>query len=101
MTFSAPYLCLMHFSKAQIATLKSTVLIEFRTPPSVLPLTKEGGSEVIDSFCVDLDSPGWSAQIHGLQWISDPLLRYAFNGRGGVRDGYNAGADLDDSKQSA
>jgi len=43
MTFSDHYLWLMHFSKAQIAALKSTVLIAFRTPPPVLPLTEGGG----------------------------------------------------------
>jgi hypothetical protein len=45
MTLSAPYLCLMHFSKAKIVALKSTVHNESRTPPSFLPLMGGGGSE--------------------------------------------------------
>jgi hypothetical protein len=43
MTCSAPYLCLMHFSRAKIAALKSMVLMAFRYPPPILPLTEGGG----------------------------------------------------------
>ena len=61
MTLSAPYLCLMHFSKAKIVVLKSMVHNESRTPPSILPLTEGGGSELGDNAGTDLNGSERSA----------------------------------------
>jgi hypothetical protein len=69
----------------QITALGSTVNISFRTPLSVLFLTKGGGggSGIGDNLCANLDGPEQSAQIHGSHWILDPPLHSAFNGGGG------------------
>jgi hypothetical protein len=61
MTLSSPYLCLMHFSKAKIMALKSTVHNEIRTPPSILPLMEGGGSELGDNAGADLNGSERSA----------------------------------------
>jgi hypothetical protein len=35
-------------------------------PPIRSAFNGRGGSDAADTFCADLDGPGWSTQIHGL-----------------------------------
>jgi hypothetical protein len=78
-----PYLCLVHFPRVQIAAPQSTVHSWSRTPPSVLLLTKGGGSDAADTFRADLDGARKGTLINGPQWIPDPPRRSIFNGGGG------------------
>jgi hypothetical protein len=65
---------------------RSTVEIEFRTPPTILPLTGGGGgggSGMVIKRCAQIYGRHGSAQMDGLQAIPDPLDLSAFNGGGG------------------
>jgi hypothetical protein len=97
-----PYLCLVHFPRVQIAAPQSTVHSWSRTSPSVLLLTKGGGSDAADTFRADLDGARKGALINGPQWIPDPPHRSIFNGGGGGSGiDYKPRANLDGSQSGA
>jgi hypothetical protein len=80
-----PHLCSAHILMVQIITPRSTVVIFFQNPPTVLSLMEGGGSGIADNTHAHLDGPSLSAQIYSLYWISEPPIHYAFNGGGGPK----------------
>jgi hypothetical protein len=64
---------------------RSTVEIEFRTPPTILPLTVGGGggSGMVIKRCAQIYGRHGSTQMDGLKEIPYPFDVSSFNGGGG------------------
>jgi len=77
----------MHFSKAKIMALKSTVHNESRTPPSILPLTEGGGLSWEVTFAQIWTVQKGARPSTVYNESQTPPLLSAFNGGGGVRVG--------------